>query len=135
MKSILPPAALEMFLTDEYDRIYYKVTEEGKLVAGDSALPTPDVVVLPGDPAVMQYGVLGGKSVRIASRYFHLPKTAGKVVLVQVAETLNKRRVLVGHIITAVLIFQFILIVIVALIVWVGVGKGLSPLRVLRRKI
>ncbi len=129
----LPSAALAMFLSDEYDRIYYRVTEAGRLVAGDPELP--DVAAMPGEPIAVSNGVLGGRPVRIVSRYFELPGTGGKAILVQVAETLNKRRILVGHIITAVLALQFLLMAMVALIVWVGTGKGLSPLKALSGQI
>src|SRR5208283_6057294 len=40
----LPPAAEKMFLTDEFDKIYLKVTgSEGDLLAGEPTLPSPAV--------------------------------------------------------------------------------------------
>ncbi len=132
----LPQAAVQMFLSDEYDKIYYKVTEDGRFIAGDPSLPLPDIVSGPSGPPVMQFSVIGGKRVRIASRYF-LPvgTVSGEPVLVQVAETLNKRRILAGQIITAMVVPQFILVALAALTVWLGIGKGLSPLRNLRKDI
>src|SRR5208283_2007235 len=40
----LPPTAEKMFLTDEFDKIYLKVTgSEGDLLAGEPTLPSPAV--------------------------------------------------------------------------------------------
>lgn len=73
---------------------------------------------------------------RIASLSYLPPGLSpDRSVLIQVAETLNKRKKMAGQIITAMLLPQFLLIVLVALIVWTGIGRGLAPLGQLHRDI
>ena len=132
----LPPAAEKMFLTDEYDKIFFKVTNfSGQLLAGNPGLPSPSVQNWTEVP-VMYDGTFKGHKLRIAARWY-LPSggTANQPVLVLVAETLNKRRILAGEILTALVIPQFVLIIAALLAVWFGISRGLQPLKVLRSEI
>ncbi len=128
----LPRAAVEMLLADEYDRIYFKVSDlSGRLIAGEPGLPMPDTPVTFGSP-IMHYGSVRGHRLRIASRYFDVE---GQTVLVQIAETLHKQAILQREIITAMVLPQLILILIAAMIVWLGVTGGLKPLDRMRDEI
>ena len=132
----LPPVALQMFLADEYDKIHFKVSEQGRLLAGETAIPAPDVAGKPGTPAVMHSGILEGQWIRVATLYFLVPgNLSGQPVLVQVAETLNKRRILTREIATAMALPQLALIALTAFIVLLGIGRGLSPLQRLSQEI
>jgi two-component system sensor histidine kinase TctE len=132
----LPPAALQMFLTDEFDTIYFKVTDGARFVAGEPSFPAPYSEGGPGGPALMQSGIIKSMPVRIASLYY-LPVRSPSVhpVLVQVAETLNKRKILARDIAAAMILPQLILVVLASFIVWLGVRKGLSSLHYLRQEI
>lgn len=130
----LPRAALEMLLSDKSDKVYHKVTDAGgKTIAGEDTLPAPLQVGTPGVP-LFHDGVIRGKAIRIASLYL-VPQGDTRPVLVQVAETLNKRHILAGEIIAGMVIPQLALILLAALSVWLGVGRGLAPLRQLRDQI
>jgi two-component system sensor histidine kinase TctE len=132
----LPPAAEKMFLTDEFDKIYLKVTNsDGDLLAGEPNLPSPAVSGGSND-LIMHDGLLRGRKVRIASRYYLPSKSQSKrPVLVQAAETLNKRKIMANEILTALVLPQLFLICSALLVVWLGISKGLQPLQHLRREI
>ena len=132
----LPPAAEKMFLTDEYDKIYLKVTNsDGVLLAGEPGLSFPEVSSGSND-LIMHDGLVRGQKVRIASRYYLPLKSRSKrPVLVQAAETLNKRKIMANEILTALVLPQLLLILAASMVVWFGISKGLQPLQHLRREI
>jgi len=132
----LPPAAEKMFLTDEFDKIYLKVTNsDGELLAGEPNLPSPAVHSRSND-LIMHDGLLLGRKLRIASRYYLPLKSQSKrPVLVQAAETLNKRKILANEILTALVLPQLLLILSASLVVWLGISSGLQPLQHLRSEI
>jgi len=132
----LPPAAEKMFLTDEYDKIYLKVTNsDGDLLAGDPDLPSPPISSS-SNVLIMHDGMVQSRKVRIASRYYLPSKSQAKrPVLVQAAETLNKRKTLANEILTAIVLPQLLLILSALLVVWLGISRGLQPLQHLRREI
>ncbi len=132
----LPPAAEKMFLTDEFDKIFLKVTNsEGDLLAGEHNLPSP-AVTSDSDALIMHDGIVQGRKVRIASRYYLPSKSQSKrPVLVQAAETLNKRKILANEILTALVLPQLLLILSASLVVWLGISRGLQPLEHLRSEI
>lgn len=130
----LPRAAWDMLLFDETDKVYHKVTDTGgKVVAGEAALPAPPEPGAIGVP-LLHNGAIHGKNIRIASLYLILPG-APHPVLVQVAETRNKRRILAGEILASMVAPQAALILFVVLAIWLGVGRGLAPLQRLRDQI
>lgn len=132
----LPRAAMEILLADVHDKVYFKVTgRKGNLVSGDATLPIPTKAYVPNIP-LFHDGIMHGDSVRIASLYIVLKEASdSRPILVQVAETLQKRHILANEILAGMVVPQLALILLAALIVWLGVGRGLSPLRQLREKI
>jgi two-component system sensor histidine kinase TctE len=56
-------------------------------------------------------------------------------VLVQVAETEEKRSLLASNIIGGVLAAQFVLLPLALLLVWFGLSKGIAPLEEIRSTI
>jgi two-component system sensor histidine kinase TctE len=77
--------------------------------------------------------VVRGESVRVA--YQVVAAGSGEKLLVQVAETRKRRELLSGDIIRAVLIPQFAMIPIAAILSFLGLSRGLRPLRRLRNLI
>ncbi len=132
----LPKPALQMFLSDKSDKIYYNVVDSGgTVISGEPDLPLPDVVLRPGDSTIRDV-TLRKQKVRIASLRFLPPGLpSAQSVLIQVAETLNKRNTLAGRIMTTTILLQFLMILLAAMIVWTGTGKGLAPLEKLHREI
>jgi len=132
----LPRAALEILLSDVHDKVYFKVTgRKGNLIAGDVSLPIPEKSFVPDIP-LFHDGTMHGEKVRIASLYITLKEGGDpRPILVQIAETLKKRHILANEILAGMVVPQLALILVAALIVWLGVGRGLSPLQQLRKKI
>ncbi len=131
----LSESARRMFLSDEFDKIYFNIIDKnGRLVAGDADLPSP------ANSKKLDFafrdGSLRGQRVRIASRLFLLRGLpADQYVVIQVAETLNRRKALANRVITALVLPQVLLIVVAAVVVWIGIKKGLEPLDRLRGEI
>jgi len=132
----LPRAALDMLESDGHDRIYYQVNDAtGAWVAGHRGLPLPGDHAPPGKP-VYYDGSYGGSPVRIAALYTIVPGTSDPgPILIQVAETLNKRHILADEILLGMLWPELLLIVLVGVLVWYGVERGLRPLAALQREI
>ena len=58
-----------------------------------------------------------------------------RVLVIQVAETLNKRNALANDVIKGVILPQLIILPVVILLVWFGLTRGLAPLHLLQRRI
>ncbi len=134
----LPMSARKILRADENDTIYFQVVGyNGELIAGDKDLPLP----IDGDP--LQIGLvtfrdnrINGNEIRIAATQVTLESSqTSKVVLVQVAETLEKRSQLANEIIKGVILPQFIILPIVVVLVWFGLTRGLAPLNALQNRI
>ena len=132
----LPRAALEMLESDEHDRIYYMVNDpKGAFVAGHRGLPLPNERAPAGKP-VYYDGNYHGSPVRIAALYSMVPGALDQdPVLIQVAETLNKRHILADEILLGMLWPELLVIVLVGVLIWYGVERGLRPLAALQREI
>jgi signal transduction histidine kinase len=133
----MSPAAERMLLVDQDDRVFYKVTSEaGVVIGGDPAIAAPSLPFPKADKPLFYEGVLHGAPVRLVASWlpFGEQSEPGRV-LVQVAETLNKRNRLVWDILASVVIPQLMLIVMATVAVYVGVSRGLSPLSRLQKAV
>lgn len=133
----LSPSAERILLLDQYDRISYRIsTTEGRTVAGDGTLRYPDGP-LGGLTHPRYYRTeLHGKPVSTVIARVPLKDGPGqRQILVQVAETQVKRGALADKILLSIVLPQFLLILLAAVVVWVGVAQGLSPLRRLRQAV
>ncbi|MCG5263036.1 sensor histidine kinase [Cupriavidus gilardii] len=134
----LPLSAREILRADETDAVYYQVVgTRGELVAGDRDLPLPveedrghaGLVSLRDDQ-------VAGNDVRVAYTYVEMPAVpGGHPVLVQVAETLDKRARLANEIIKGVILPQFVILPLAVLLVWFGLSRGLAPLTAIQQRI
>ncbi len=77
---------------------------------------------------------LHNREVRVAYMFAQISGLTG-AVLVQVAETDEKRTMLASQIIGGVLTAQFIIVPLALMLVWFGLGKGIEPLTELRQSI
>jgi two-component system, OmpR family, sensor histidine kinase TctE len=132
----LPAAAVDMLEFDELDRVYYEIrAHSGELVVGQPGLPRPEAEPEPGRPRYY-YGRYHDQSLRlVALRIPYDPNDEQVLALVIVAETLVRRQLLANDILVAVALSQFVLIGMVSLSVYLGVGHGLLPLGRLRQQI
>jgi len=134
----LPLSAREILRADETDNIYYQVVgKHGEYVAGDHDLPLPTeeeeghagLVSLRDDR-------VAGNDVRVAYTYVDLKNVSGtQPVLVQVAETLDKRARLANEIIKGVILPQFVILPLAVVLVWFGLTRGLAPLTAIQQRI
>ena len=155
----LPRAALDMLESGTDDRIYYMVIDaHGRFVAGHNGLPLPPKTAptsnekmrrarmredMPPPPAntpigkpVYFDGYYLGAPVRVAALYALVPGVAEqKPILIEVAETLNKRHTLANEILLGMLLPELLLIVAIGPLVWFGIKRGLRPLSALQDEI
>ena len=132
----LPASARTVLRTDETDLLLYQVVAPNtRVVQGDREIPWPPL------PAKIQAGKvlfrddrIDAENVRIA--YAFLPVREGlPPAVVQVAETLKKREALSGSIIYGVLLPQFTIIPLAVILVYMGLTRGIAPLRALQQRI
>ena len=132
----LPAAARTLLRSDETDQLLYQVIgPNSKLIHGDREIPWPVL------PATIEAGKvlfrderIEADNVRIA--YAFIPvKSSLPPVIVQVAETLNKRAALSSSIISGVLLPQFAIIPLAVILVYLGLMRGITPLRLLQERI
>jgi two-component system, OmpR family, sensor histidine kinase TctE len=134
----LPAAASELIGADNIDRTFYQVLGgRGELVAGDRDMPLPHEDDRP-PPGLVEFrdDTLHGIDIRVAYTTVALPQAASaQPVLVQVAETLDKRRQLANDIIKGVILPQFVILPLAIVLVWFGLSRGLAPLHALQSNI
>jgi two-component system sensor histidine kinase TctE len=141
----LPYSARDILRADDIDNVYFQVSgPQRELVAGDSDIPLPEEEEKPIAWSVMlRDGAMRNAEVRIAYTYVNLQatRTSGlrpdekRYALVQVAETLEKRRELANQIIKGVILPEFIILPIAITLLWFALSRGLSPLTTLQESI
>ncbi len=136
-------AARDILRADDLDNVYFQVSgPERELVVGDSDLPLPveEEKIVPWS-AQLRDDQMRNTDVRIAYIYVNLhhhasDKTATpRYALVQVGETLEKRRLLANQIIKGVILPEFIILPIALTLLWFALTRGLSPLATLQEHI
>ncbi len=131
----LPASAAEFLRADEAENVFYQVRGPGgELLAGDAALPPPTTEPVPGGEVQLRDDAVDDQEVRVA--YLWLPvSAAGGTVLVQVAETLDRRAQLANEIIKGVILPQFVILPVAVVLVWLALARGIKPLARLQRRI
>jgi two-component system sensor histidine kinase TctE len=129
------PAALEIFRWDEVDKTFFKIqSQRTGFIAGDKTVPNPPDPVAAREQPCYFDSTIQGRKVRVAAMLL-APSDSTEEVLVEVAETLNKRHSMTQDILLAVILPQLLLVLITGLHIWVGVNRGLQPLHALTREI
>jgi two-component system, OmpR family, sensor histidine kinase TctE len=125
----------QLLRADEVDSVYYQVRgSHGEFVAGERELPVPDGERPQAGEVRLRDEELYGDSVRIAYQWV-MQQPDEAPVLLQVAETLNKRSRLATEIIKGVILPQFVILPISVLLVWLALARGLAPLHALQQRI
>ncbi|MBX9833241.1 MAG: sensor histidine kinase N-terminal domain-containing protein, partial [Burkholderiaceae bacterium] len=76
-----------------------------------------------------------GIEIRVAYVWVRMPAEEAPLVLVQVAETREKRSVLATEIIKGVMLPQFVILPLAVLLVWLALARGIQPLNQLEQRI
>lgn len=131
----LPPAALALFKWDEQDQTYFKIiSAEQEMLAGDNRVPEPFSPDTDWSRPVFFYDTLYDEPVRVVSMLINVPGTSERV-FVHVAETLNKRRIMMTDILLSDLLPQLIFVALTGMYLLSGLERGLYPLKLLAEKI
>jgi len=130
----LPAVAFGMLESQARDNIYYNVAHEGGVITGYLDLPLPDIQAMPANVTVFRDATYHGHPVRVAAqvrRLYGVPHP----VLVQVAETTAGRRAVEVDLLLWLTLLEVALVGGSGMLVWGAVGRGLAPLKRLRRVI
>lgn len=140
----LPFSARDILRADDVDNVYFQISgPQRELIAGDSDMPLPDDEDKPVAWSVLlRDAEMRNTDVRIAYTYVNLAATRlsgaraeERYALVQVGETLEKRRELANQIIKGVILPEFIILPIAITLLWFALSRGLSPLTSLQDSI
>jgi two-component system sensor histidine kinase TctE len=130
--------AREILRADDTDLVYYQVIgTHGETLSGehDLPLPPPDDDKLQDGDVRLREDKINGEDVRVAHTWIKVGnKNAGRV-LVQVAETLEKRKTLATEIVKGTMVPQFATLPLAVLLVWLALVRGIKPLAQLEKRI
>lgn len=130
----VPPAALAILQDDVSDKVYYQVIDKtGVVIAGDSNMPPLQLHSdLIENTSECRDATINKEEVRIAAVPVALPGHPKQLVYIQVGETLHQRERIADQILIGIILPQFAILGLSALVVWFGVRRGLTPLRNVR---
>ena len=129
--------ARDILRADDTDVIYYQVMgTRGEYLSGEHDLPAPPDEERPMDGEVrLREDVIQGEDVRVAYTWIQVDVKGGSAVLVQVAETLKKRKTLATEIVKGTMVPQFVTLPLAVLLVWLALVRGIKPLAQLEKRI
>lgn len=128
----LPTVAWDILTFDQGDKVYFDVRRsDGSVLAGAVDIPDPPPEQHAVGQGIFYDGLVHGKPVRIAALYVNPDKRGldrkGEV-LVQVAETVNKREAMARDVLWKVVLPQLVLVLLAGASVWIGQSRSLAPL-------
>lgn len=122
----LTPQVREFLEYDSSQRAFFRVSSStAGLLAENARLDPPPPSVQPGKDALLSDARVGRQAVRVATVARASRGHAGEILQVSVAETLHDRHLKAREILTIATPMLGLLIVVVLLLVWLGVGHGL----------
>ena len=132
----MSPATERTLLSDQDDSLYFQVTiDGGAVVGGNASLPAARDKRLAKDPVFDDIEVNGEPVRLVTTRAVFEHEGRRDVLIVQAAETLNKRKRLANDILASVVIPQLLLIVLATLAVYYGVANALRSLTALQHAV
>lgn len=130
----LPAPALRMLEFDEFDQIYFSVTDpNGRQLAGNRALPAPPERGAAAPRVRFYLDDADGAPLRLVQ--YRMRGDGSLAVYVRVAETLHKRKNLAREMMVYMLGSQLLFLAGIVFLVWYGVGRGIAPLNRVRDAI
>ena len=137
----LTAPAREILRADDTDLVYYQVMgTQGEHLGGEHDLPAPPDEDKPMNGEVrLREDVIQGEDVRVAYTWLKVDVKGAPAnsqpVLVQVAETLEKRKTLATEIVKGTMVPQFVTLPLAVLLVWLALVRGIKPLAQLEKRI
>ena len=135
LRAVVPYAALEAFEADNQSRLFYRVSSlGGQLVSGFEQLPfwRGAIPAKPPYAALVDFydDMFDNESVRVAVLLQPVASPSGRgMAVIQVAETLELRRLLARSVLLDTLWRQALLLAVIALVVVVVVQRAIRPVR------
>ena len=133
----LPRPSRELLRANDSDTVYYQVVgSHHELLSGERDLPAPPTEEnVTRDEVHIRDDVINGFDVKVAYIWVSLPIQGARPALVQVAETLEKRSMLATEIVKGVMLPQFVILPLAALLVWLALVQSIKPLSQLEERI
>ena len=130
------PARLAL-RTRENDGVFWKVVApSGELLGGDAELPSPELSASQQvDTVYYKNQMVRGFDVRFAYTWHTVGLRQAGPVLVVAAESTERRVALANDIIKGVIIPQFSVLPIAALLIWFGLSRGIAPINALQKRL
>ncbi len=126
----LPRRVKALLTHDNKDQFVYEIyTEDGKLISQDQGLSKPPRLVGKGEPAILNYEIIGNDVYRVAVTRGSIPESELGHVLIQAGETLNSRIEYRRKLLLGIVIPQMILLSIAVVAIWISIEKGIKPLK------
>lgn len=132
----IPDAMRRMLVADELSETVYQIRGlNNEIVEGDADLPAADFLPdMEPERVYFRNDAMRHADVRVAYMFAQVRGLSG-AVLVQVAETKEKRALLASNVIGGLLGAQFVLLPFAVLLVWFGLSKGIAPLEEIRQTL
>ncbi|HPU54371.1 MAG TPA: sensor histidine kinase N-terminal domain-containing protein, partial [Burkholderiaceae bacterium] len=129
----------ELLPTANEGYVSFQITAaDGELLRGEPDFPPPALYDFPEAGAVkLRNDTFHGEEVRVAYTYV-VPdegSSGQSSVLIQIAETQDKRDQLANEIIKGVIFPQFVILPLAVGLVWFGLSRGLSPLQRVQQRL
>ena len=133
---MIRPGFAQLLRSDRRDRVYYALRgSDGQVLAGDSDMPPP-TGNLPEAAPLLSDGQIRDEPVRVASLVIAYPPDPEGRLIVQVAETLNKRLMLTETLrAQAVALPQILVLMVAILLIVYGYAFVLRPMQRLKTLI
>ena len=139
MEAIIPPSALEMFASEAGDRVYYRIDDtaadrSGRLIAGSPDLPVPPE---PPDDLSPRYfdAEFRGQLLHLVAIRQPVTGDPPRAAVIVVGETTGARSQMVADLWIQGFLQQGLLVLIVGILAWFGLQRGLRPLLRLRDEV
>ncbi len=118
----------EVLVSHEYEqKLAFQILDEKDLLLRSTVAPE---TAMASDKEGYSETIVNGESWRVLTRW-----DARHEFMIQVAEPLAGRESLARHITLKMLLPTFVVLPVLALLIWIGVGAGLRPLQQLRQEI
>lgn len=129
----IPPAALELFVAEKPDRVFYRVSaSDGRLLSGYFEMETPAQLPSPEHWSFFDTELRNERVYAVVFSQPVLEPGASGPVSIQVGQTLANRHALAREVWQHAVREQMLMLALVALLVGMGLRRGLAPVMALR---